>query len=150
MKIIIINGANLNLLGKREPEIYGYQNFESYFQELKNKNLDINLKYFQSNYEGAIIDKIHQIGFSYDGIIINPGAFTHYSYAIFDALKAINCKSIEVHISNIKHRESFRKHSVTESACIKMIYGKSFEGYQIAIDEFKYLYYNTNKKKSIL
>lgn len=137
MKIIIINGANLNLLGIREPKIYGNQRFECYFKLLKSKNLDINLYYFQSNYEGAIIDKIHDIGFHYNGIIINPGAFTHYSYAILDALKAIPCPFIEVHISNIKNREIFRKHSVITSDSLKFIYGKGLEGYQLAINEFK-------------
>lgn len=137
MKIIIINGANLNLLGKREIKIYGNQTFDSYFEILISKNLDISLDYFQSNYEGAIINKIHEIGFIYDGIIINPGAFTHYSYAILDALKAITCPFIEVHISNIKNREFFRRNSVLESESLKLIYGKGLEGYQLAINEFK-------------
>lgn len=140
MRILIINGANLNLLGKREPDIYGNQSFESYFEQLKTENTDVILEYFQSNHEGSIIDKIQEIGFSYDGIIINPGAFTHYSYAILDALQAVTCKSIEVHISNIKNRELFRKHSVTKAASINMIYGKGLIGYQLAIDEFKALF----------
>lgn len=140
MKIIIINGANLNLIGKREVNIYGNEDFKSYFNKLKTKNFDITLEYFQSNYEGAIIDKIHEIGFSYNGIIINPGAFTHYSYAILDALNSVVSKSIEVHISNIKNREPFRRQSVTEAASIKMIYGKGLEGYQLAINEFKILF----------
>lgn len=139
MKIIIINGANLNLIGKREPLIYGNQTFKSYFQELKMNNSNIYLEYFQSNYEGAIIDKIHEVGFSYNGIIINPGAFTHYSYAILDALKSIITPSIEVHISDIKNRELFRKNSVTEKGSIEMIYGKGLIGYQLAINKFKIL-----------
>lgn len=139
-KIIIINGPNLNLLGVREPEIYGKITFEEYFQELVHNNPKISLTYFQSNHEGFIIDKIHEIGFSYDGIIINPGALTHYSYAILDALKSVVTPSIEVHISDIKSREEFRKHSVTAVASIKMIHGKGLAGYQLAIDEFINLY----------
>lgn len=137
MKIIIINGANLNLIGKREPKIYGNETFESYFNKLKLKNSSINLEYFQSNYEGSIINKIHEVGFDYDGIIINPGAFTHYSYAILDALKAITCNFIEVHISDIKNREFFRRNSVIESESFKSIFGQGLNGYQLAIDEFK-------------
>lgn len=135
-KIIIINGPNLNLLGVREPEIYGKVTFEDYFNELVQHNPAVSLTYFQSNHEGFIIDKIHEIGFSYDGIIINPGALTHYSYAILDALKSVTTPSIEVHISDIKSREEFRRHSVTAAASIKMIHGKGLAGYQIAIDEF--------------
>ena len=135
-KIIIINGPNLNLLGVREPEIYGKITFEDYFNELIKNNTDISLTYFQSNHEGFIIDKIHEIGFSHDGIIINPGALTHYSYAILDALKSVTTPSIEVHISDIKSREEFRRHSVTAAASILMIHGKGLVGYQLAINEF--------------
>lgn len=134
-KIIIINGPNLNLLGVREPEIYGKVTFEEYFQELVQNNPKILLTYFQSNHEGFIIDKIHEIGFTYDGIIINPGALTHYSYAILDALKSVSTPSIEVHISDIKSREEFRRHSVTATASIQMIHGKGLSGYQLAIEE---------------
>ena len=119
MKIIIINGPNLNLLGKREIDIYGNQSFEDYFQKLKNKYLNIELEYYQSNSEGQLIDKLHEIGFSFDGIIINGGAYTHTSIAITDALAAIKTISIEVHISNIHTREVFRHHSYFTKRCFR-------------------------------
>ncbi len=136
MKILIINGPNLNLLGKREPEVYGNQAFEDYFLLLQKKFSSVDLEYFQSNHEGFIIDKIHEIGFSYDGIVINPGAYTHYSYAIYDALKAITTPAIEVHISDIQNREDFRKISVIKDACIFQIKGKGMPGYDEAIEYF--------------
>ena len=111
MKIIIINGPNLNLLGKRETSIYGNQSFEDYFEELKSKYEDIELEYYQSNIEGELIDKLHDVGFSYDGIILNAGAYTHTSVGIGDAIKAINTTVVEVHISNTFSRESFRHES---------------------------------------
>ena len=113
MKIIIINGPNLNLLGKREPEIYGSQTFESYFQELQNKFPTIDLSYFQSNIEGEIIDKIQEVGFTYDGIVLNAAAYTHTSIGIGDAIKAITTPIIEVHISNTFSRETFEGFSRT-------------------------------------
>ena len=134
MKIIIINGPNLNLLGKREPEIYGNQTFEDYFSLLKKKFPDVELEYFQSNHEGFLIDKIQETGFSYDGIVINPGAYTHYSYAIYDALKAVSTPAVEIHISDIETREDFRKKSVTKDACVLQIKGKGLQGYDEAID----------------
>ncbi|MDR2122230.1 MAG: type II 3-dehydroquinate dehydratase [Flavobacteriaceae bacterium] len=136
MKILIINGPNLNLLGKREPEIYGTQTFEDYFDQLQKKFSFIELEYFQSNHEGSIIDKIHEAGFSYDGIVINPGAYTHYSYAIHDALKSVITPAIEIHISDIEKREDFRKISVTKDACILQIKGKGLSGYDEAIEYF--------------
>jgi len=136
MKLIIINGPNLNLLGKREPEIYGKITFEEYFSELKQNNSEVELTYFQSNHEGFIIDKIHEVGFSFDGIIINPGALTHYSYAVLDALKSVTTPSVEIHISDIMQREEFRRHSVTATASEKMIHGKGLAGYQLAINYF--------------
>ena len=135
MKILIINGPNLNLLGKREPEIYGNQSFESYFEELKQQYSTVDLIYFQSNHEGSIIDKLHEVGFSIDGIILNPGAYTHYSYAIADAIKAISTPVIEVHISDIHSREEFRRHSVTSLNCMAMISGKGLPGYALAIEK---------------
>lgn len=132
--IYIINGPNLNLLGKREPEIYGNRNFESYFQELKFDFSQIDLHYFQSNHEGFIIDKLHETGFTAFGIILNAGALTHYSYAVADAIKAIQSPVVEVHISDIFSREDFRKISVTGEHCVKIISGKGLEGYREAIE----------------
>ena len=105
MKLIIINGPNLNLLGKREPEIYGAHSFDDYFKELQNKFLDVDLSYFQSNIEGEIIDKLHEVGFSYDAVILNAAAYTHTSVGIGDAVKAIETPVVEVHISNVHARE---------------------------------------------
>lgn len=132
--IQIINGPNLNLLGKREPEIYGNQSFESYFKTLRKDFEHIFLHYYQTNHEGGIIDKIHDVGFRYHGIILNPGAYTHYSYAIADAIKAISIPVIEVHISDIYAREDFRKKTVTSANCLKVISGKGLEGYREAIE----------------
>jgi 3-dehydroquinate dehydratase-2 len=136
MKLIIINGPNLNLLGKREIDIYGNQPFEDYFQKLKNKYLNINLEYFQSNSEGQLIDKLHEVGFFYDGIIINGGAYTHTSIAIADALAAIKTPSIEVHISNIHSREAFRHHSYFTKNCVGIISGLGLKGYELALQYF--------------
>ena len=135
-QIQIINGPNLNLLGVREPEIYGTQTFEDFFIELKKQFPDISLHYYQSNHEGDIIDKIHEIGFKYDGIVLNAGAYTHYSYAIADAIKAVTTKVVEVHISDIYAREGFRATSVTGVNCLKIISGKGLPGYNEAIREF--------------
>ncbi|MGL4631155.1 MAG: type II 3-dehydroquinate dehydratase [Leadbetterella sp.] len=136
MKIIIINGPNLNLLGKREPEIYGNQSFEDYFSTLKTQFPTIDLEYFQSNSEGAIIDKIHEIGFTYDGIVINAGGLTHTSVALADALKSIKTPAVEVHISNIHAREEFRKHSYLTPNCKGLITGLGLKGYQFGITYF--------------
>ncbi|MFV0152890.1 3-dehydroquinate dehydratase [Empedobacter falsenii] len=135
-QIQIINGPNLNLLGVREPEIYGTQTFEDFFIEMKKQFPDVSLHYYQSNHEGDIIDKLHEVGFVYDGIILNAGAYTHYSYAIADAIKAIKTKVIEVHISDIYAREDFRKNSVTGEICEKIISGKGLEGYNEAVNCF--------------
>lgn len=132
-QIQIINGPNLNLLGKREPEIYGDQSFETYFDQLKKQFPDIALHYFQSNHEGDLIDKLHEIGFQYDGIVFNPAAFTHYSYALADAILAIETPVVEVHISDIQQREDFRKISVTAVHCLEQISGKGLLGYELAI-----------------
>ncbi len=136
MRLIIINGPNLNLLGKRETDIYGNQSFDSYFLSLVNKNLEIDLSYFQSNAEGAIIDKIHEIGFEFDGIIINGAGYSHTSVAIGDALAAVPARSIEVHISNVYAREEFRHHSYLTKNCVGMITGLGLTGYQLAINYF--------------
>jgi 3-dehydroquinate dehydratase II len=140
MKIIIINGANLNLLGTREPEVYGSQNFESYLKVLKEDFSAIDIDYYQSNIEGEIINKLHQVGFSYDGIILNAGGYTHTSIAISDAIAAIQTPVVEVHISNIYAREEFRHKSIISKECVGMISGLGLEGYQLAVS------YIINKK----
>jgi len=132
--IHIINGPNLNLLGKRETSIYGDKDFDSYFSELKEKYPGLNLSYFQTNHEGLILDKLHEIGFSSDGIIINAGAYTHTSIAIRDAIKAIESPCVEVHISDISKREDFRKYSYLTEVCTHHIIGKGLQGYADAID----------------
>jgi 3-dehydroquinate dehydratase-2 len=134
--ILIINGPNLNLLGKREPGVYGNQSFEDYFQVLKNKYPEATLEYFQSNHEGALIDKIHETGFSYDGIVLNAGAYTHTSVAIADAIRAVTTPVVEVHISNIHKREAFRHHSFLSEACIGCIVGFGLDSYRLAIESF--------------
>ena len=136
MKFIIINGPNLNLLGKREPGIYGNQSFESYFETLKAQFSNIALEYFQSNHEGLLLDKLHEIGFSYDGIILNAGGFTHTSVALTDALSGIKTPCIEVHISNIHARESFRHHSYLTKNCLGIIAGLGLNGYKLALEHF--------------
>ena len=140
MKIIIINGPNLNLLGKREIDIYGNQSFDNYFEKLSAKYPEVSLEYFQSNSEGSLIDKLHEIGFTYEGIIINGGAYTHTSVAIADALAAIKTPAIEVHISNIHARESFRHHSYFTKNCVGIISGLGLNGYELAL---QYLLKNT-------
>ena len=133
MKVIIINGPNLNLLGVREKSIYGDQSFEDYFEILKTKFPQIDLEYFQSNHEGELIDKIHSIGFSYDGIVLNAGGLTHTSVALTDAIAAVSSKTIEVHISNIHAREEFRHHSFLTKNCEGIIAGLGVKGYELAI-----------------
>ncbi len=136
MKILVINGPNLNMLGKREPHIYGnatLEDLECFIKDTFENKIDI--EFFQSNHEGYIIDKLHESNDIFDGVVINPGAFTHYSYAIYDAIKSININCVEVHISNIHQRqEDFRKKSVTAGACIGQISGFGFYGYILAIN----------------
>ena len=136
MKIIIINGPNLNLLGKREPEIYGNQDFESYFDNLKVQYPTINLNYFQSNIEGEIINKLQEIGFDFDGIIINAGAYTHTSIAIGDCIKSITTPVVEVHISNTFSRENFRHQSYISAHAKGIIIGFGLPSYSLAIQSF--------------
>ncbi|WP_338407816.1 type II 3-dehydroquinate dehydratase [uncultured Flavobacterium sp.] len=136
MKISIINGPNLNLLGKREPEVYGSQTFEDYFNTLKEKFPQIELSYYQSNIEGELIDKIQEFGFSYDGIVLNAGAYTHTSIGIGDAVKAITTPVIEVHISNTFSRESFRHQSYISSNAKGIILGFGMKSYELAIMSF--------------
>jgi 3-dehydroquinate dehydratase II len=137
MKIQIINGPNLNLLGKRETSIYGSQSFEDFFAELKKRFPTIDLYYYQSNVEGEIVNKLHDVGFSFDGIIINAGAYTHTSVAIHDAIGGIKTPTIEVHISNVYTREEFRHKSLITSKCIGMMTGFGLEGYALALEFFK-------------
>ncbi|HOZ86780.1 MAG TPA: type II 3-dehydroquinate dehydratase [Bacteroidia bacterium] len=133
MKIAIINGPNLNLLGKREPEIYGNVVFEEYFDSLKKKFSDIELHYYQSNVEGELINKIQEFGFSFDGIVINAGGYTHTSVAIADAAAAIKTPVVEVHISNIFAREDFRHVSYLGKYCVGSISGFGLKGYEMAV-----------------
>ena len=143
MKIQIINGPNLNLLGRREPEVYGAQSFETYLEELKQTYSSITLDYFQSNIEGEIIDMIHKVGFNCDGIILNAGAYTHTSIAIGDAIKAVTSPVIEVHISNVYAREEFRKYSHISSSCMGIVSGFGMYSYSLAINALQAL---TKKK----
>lgn len=133
MHISIINGPNLNLLGKREPEIYGNSSFESYFNKLKQNFPDINIKYFQSNIEGELIDFLHKEGFNHDGIIINPGGYAHTSVALADAISAIPAPVAEVHISNVHAREVFRHKLITGAKANIVISGAGLTGYKLAI-----------------
>lgn len=137
MKIIIINGPNLNLLGKREPEVYGVESFEDYFSKLQFKFKDIELEYFQSNIEGELISKIQETGFTYDGIILNAAAYTHTSIGIGDAVKAVATPVIEVHISNTHTREEFRHVSYISAAAEGVILGFGLKSYDLAIASFK-------------
>lgn len=134
MHIIIINGPNLNLLGVREKSIYGSSSMEDYFTELQKRYPEIELEYFQSNHEGALLDKIHEVGFTYDGIILNAGAYTHTSVALADAISAINCTTIEVHISNTAKREAFRHTSYISAVCKGTITGFGLDSYRLAIN----------------
>jgi 3-dehydroquinate dehydratase II len=136
-KILIMNGPNLNLLGRREPEIYGSNTFEDYFVTLQSRfGNTVELAYFQSNHEGLLIDKLHEVGFDYDGIIFNAGAYTHTSIAISDAISAIKTPVIEVHISNVHARESFRHHSHLSRVCAGIIVGMGLKGYELGLRYF--------------
>jgi 3-dehydroquinate dehydratase-2 len=132
-KIQIINGPNLNLLGKREPSVYGSKGFEEYLGELKKRFSDSDIQFYQSNIEGELINKIHEVGFSFDGIILNAGAYTHTSVAIHDAIASIKTPVVEVHISNVYAREEFRHVSLITSKCVGLITGFGLEGYAMAI-----------------
>jgi 3-dehydroquinate dehydratase-2 len=136
MKLIIINGPNLNLLGKREPDIYGTATFEDYFRDLKVKFKNLELSYFQSNIEGEFIDKLHEVGFTYDGIILNAAAYTHTSVGIGDAVKGIETPVVEVHISNIHAREDFRQQSYIAENAKGVLFGFGLKGYELAIQSF--------------
>ncbi|MBL4576913.1 MAG: type II 3-dehydroquinate dehydratase [Flavobacteriales bacterium] len=134
MKVIIINGPNLNLLGTREKSVYGEQTFEDYFEELKSGYPDVILEYFQSNVEGELIDKIQEVGFSYDGILLNAGGYTHTSVAISDAVAAVSTPVVEVHISNIFAREEFRHISLLSKNCVGIISGFGLNSYKLALN----------------
>jgi len=136
MKIIIINGPNLNLLGKREPETYGNTAFEEYFKQLERAFPEITLEYFQSNHEGEIVDKLHKTGFQYDGIILNAAAYTHTSIAIADAVRAISAPVVEVHISNVFKRESFRQTSFLSPVVKGIVSGFGMDSYKLALYSF--------------
>ena len=133
MRILILNGPNLNLLGKREPEIYGHASFEEFFQALKNEFPQVSFDYFQSNVEGELINKLHECGFSHEGIVFNPGGYTHTSVAIGDAVAAISAPVVEVHISNIFAREDFRHVSFIAPHCKGSISGFGLDGYRLAV-----------------
>jgi 3-dehydroquinate dehydratase-2 len=133
LKIQIINGPNLNLLGKREPEIYGSESFEDYFEQLKKRFTQVELHYFQSNVEGELINKIHETGFDFDAILLNAGGYTHTSVAISDAIAGVTTPTVEVHISNIYKREEFRHKSIISKSCVGMISGLGLKGYELGI-----------------
>ncbi len=134
MRILIMNGPNLNLLGKREPGVYGARGFEDYLEELREAYPNVELEYFQSNVEGFMIDKIHEVGFSYDGIVLNAGAYTHTSVALQDAIRAVKTPVIEVHISNVHQREEFRHKSMISCACVGVICGFGLDSYRLGVE----------------
>ena len=137
MKILIINGPNLNLLGQREPGIYGSSSFDAYLPELRNRFTDVDIEYFQSNIEGVLIDKMQEVGFSYDGIVLNAGAYTHTSIALQDCIRSLKTPVIEVHISNVHQREEFRHKSMISCACKGVILGFGLDSYRLAIEALK-------------
>jgi len=134
MKILILNGPNLNLLGKREPGIYGNSSFEDYLVGLRTCYPNVEIEYYQNNCEGALIDKLHEVGFTFDGVVLNAGAYTHTSLALHDAIKAIQTSVVEVHISNVHQREEFRHHSMISAACCGVICGFGLNSYRLAIE----------------
>ena len=136
MKILILNGPNLNLIGRREPEIYGNQSLDEFFETLKQRFPDCEIDSFQSNHEGVLIDKLQEAMDKYDGVVMNPGGYAHTSIALMDTVKAINIPVVEVHISNIYEREEYRHHSYTAEAAVKSIAGHGLEGYAEAVEYF--------------
>jgi 3-dehydroquinate dehydratase-2 len=137
MKILILNGPNINLLGKRELEIYGNRGFADYFDELKKTFPEVEFDYYQSNVEGEMINKIHEVGFSWDGIVLNAGAYTHTSIALQDAIKAVETPVVEVHISNVHKREEFRHKSMISCACLGVICGFGLDSYRLGVEALK-------------
>lgn len=134
MNIMIINGPNLNLLGRREPEIYGSNSFEAYLDELRKKMPGVNIDYYQSNIEGELINKMQEVGFTYDGIVLNAGAYTHTSIALQDCIRSLKAPVVEVHISNVHKREEFRHKSMISCACLGVICGFGLDSYRLAIE----------------
>ncbi len=134
MKIMIINGPNLNLLGRREPEIYGSSSFEAYLDELRKKMDNVEIDYYQSNIEGELINKMQEVGFTYDGIVLNAGAYTHTSIALQDCIRSLKAPVVEVHISNVHKREEFRHKSMISCACLGVICGFGLDSYRLAIE----------------
>ena len=134
MNIMIINGPNLNLLGRREPEIYGSNSFEAYLDELRKKMPDVNIDYYQSNIEGELINKMQEVGFTYDGIVLNAGAYTHTSIALQDCIRSLKAPVVEVHISNVHKREEFRHKSMISCACLGVICGFGLDSYRLALE----------------
>lgn len=134
MNIMIINGPNLNLLGRREPEIYGSNSFEAYLDKLRKKMPDVNIDYYQSNIEGELINKMQEVGFTYDGIVLNAGAYTHTSIALQDCIRSLKAPVVEVHISNVHKREEFRHKSMISCACLGVICGFGLDSYRLAIE----------------
>lgn len=134
MRIEIINGPNLNLLGLREPDIYGRRSFEDYLDELRKRYPGVEIGYFQSNHEGDLIERIHDVGFEADGIVLNAAAYTHTSVALHDAIKAVTAPTVEVHISNVHQREPFRHHSLISAACRGVICGFGLDSYRLALE----------------
>ncbi len=134
MKILIINGPNLNLLGRREPDIYGHASFDDYLQQLRQRYPEVEVHYYQSNVEGLLIDEMQRVGFHFDGIVLNAGAYTHTSVALHDCIRAITCPVIEVHISNVHQREAFRHTSLISAACKGVICGFGLDSYRLAVE----------------
>lgn len=134
MKILIVNGPNLNLLGQREPGIYGDSSFESYLPKLRSRYEDVEIEYYQSNIEGELINKMQEVGFSYDGIVLNAGAYTHTSIALQDCIRSLKASVVEVHISNVHKREEFRHKSMISCACVGVICGFGLDSYRLAIE----------------
>lgn len=134
MKIQIINGPNINLLGKREPSVYGSRSFDDYLDELKKRYPEVDFFCYQSNLEGEMINKIHEVGFEFDGIVLNAGAYTHTSIALQDAIRAVNTPVVEVHISNVHQREEFRHKSMISCACVGVICGFGLDSYRLAVE----------------
>lgn len=134
MKILVLNGPNLNLLGTREPTVYGNSTFADYYKKLTAMYPNVEFDYYQSNIEGELIDKIHEVGFSFDGIVLNAGAYTHTSIALLDAIKAVTTPVIEVHISNVHKREEFRHKSMISAGCRGVICGFGLDSYRLAVE----------------